>query len=110
MGSKGFLGEFEQLVLLSLVHVGKGGQGRAIHEAIEARSLVPVTITAVYVTLSRMEKKGLVSSRVGEPPPGGGRARKEFTIEAAGVEALRRSRAQLDRFWEGVELGTEGRP
>lgn len=108
MGKQGFLGEFEHVVLLTLVRLEGRAHGRAIHEEIESRGLAPVAVTAVYVTLSRMEDKGYLSSY--QDAPEGGRTRKHFRIEEPGLEALRRSREQLDRFWEGVEVGAgEGR-
>lgn len=105
----GYLGQFEQVVLLTLVRLGDGAHGRSIHEEIERRSPDPVTIAAVYVTLSRLEDKGYVSAEVGDSrPAGGGRARKEFRIEAPGLEALRHSRERMERFWEGLELEARG--
>ncbi len=101
------LGEFEQVVLLSVVRLGEQAYGRAIYEEISRLSVTPATITGVYVTLSRLAKKQYVSSRLA-PPATGGREQKLFTIERAGLEALERSREQLARFWAGVELGDDG--
>ena len=103
MGKK-VLGEFEQIVLLSVVRLGDGAFGRAIYEEMERLSITPVTITAVYVTLSRLEKKDFVSVQLGTSPTGR-REQKLFAIEPAGLAALQRSREQLDRFWAGVEVG-----
>ncbi len=105
--SKHVLGEFEQIVLLSVVRLADKAFGRAIFEELERLSVTHVTITAVYVTLSRLEKKDFVSVQMA-PPAGGGRAQKLFAIEAAGLAALQRSREQLARFWDGVEVGEDG--
>lgn len=103
MGKRGFLGEFEQIVLLSLWRLGEGAIGADIHAEIESRGEHEVAITAVYVTLSRLEDKGMASSRSAEVG-GERRARKVFSIERPGIEALRRSRRHLDRFWQGLEI------
>lgn len=105
MGKRGFLGEFEQVVLLSLWHVGEDATGAAIHSEIEARGDDEVAITAVYVTLSRLEDKGMVSSGKGRPDPGDRRERKVFRIEQKGIDALHRSRRHLERFWRGLDSG-----
>ena len=104
--SKQVLGEFEQIVLLSVVRLGDGAFGRAIYEELARLSITDVTITAVYVTLSRLEKKDFVSVQLATPA-GSGREQKLFAIEPAGVAALQRSREQLARFWAGVEVGED---
>jgi len=85
--SKQVLGEFEQIVLLSVVRLGDGAFGRAIYEELARLSITQVTITAVYVTLSRMEKKDFVSVRLATPA-GSGREQKLFAIEPPGLAAL----------------------
>lgn len=104
--SKGeYLGEFELVVLLALARVGNDAYGVSIYEEIQRITRRDTSIPAVYVTLARLEKKGLVSSRVGEPTGDrGGRAKKFFQVEPAGADALKRSRDMLERLWEGVEL------
>jgi PadR family transcriptional regulator len=104
--SKGeYLAEFEQIVLLALARLGIHGYGMAIHDEIQATTGRDVSIPSVYVTLARLEGKGFVSSKTGEPTAQrGGRAKKYFSIEPAGQEALTRSRTMLDRLWDGVQL------
>ncbi len=104
--SKGdYLGEFELVVLLALARLGNDAYGVSIYEEIQRITGRDASVPAVYVTLTRLEKKGLVSSRVGEPTgERGGRAKKFFQVEPAGADALKRSRDMLDRLWEGVEL------
>lgn len=108
MSKHGVLGEFEQVVLLSVLRLGDAALGRNIYEEIKRLSETPVTLTAVYVTLSRLADKHYVSSELSEPADGG-RAQKLFSLEAAGVEALQRSRSRLERFWAGVELDADSR-
>jgi PadR family transcriptional regulator len=71
------LGEFEQLVLIALFRLGPDADGATIRRDIEARTGRELSISAVYVTLERLEDKGLVRSHVGEPTAQrGGRRRK----------------------------------
>src|SRR4030095_11729236 len=79
------LGEFEQLVLLALVRLGPEAYGATIRREIEARTGRDLAISAVYVTLDRLEVKGLVRSRIGDPTPQrGGRRRKHVVIQPSG--------------------------
>jgi DNA-binding PadR family transcriptional regulator len=100
-----FLGEFEQVVLLAVARLGDEGYGVTIRREIERRAGRSPVIGAVYATLERLEAKGCVSSYEGEAAPvRGGRSRRHYRLEPAGVEALRSARRQLDRMWEGVDL------
>ncbi len=104
MGSREYLGEFEQVVLLALARLRGPAYGAAIHGEILETTGRDVSIPAVYVTLKRMERKGLVSSDVTNPPSGG-RATRNYRMLPAGDDALARSRALLERLWDG--LGAE---
>lgn len=85
----GYLGEFEQLILFSVLKLGEDAYGVAIREAIEERTGRVVSSGAIYTTLGRLEDRGLVSSRVGAPTPGRvGRPRKYYTLKPAGARAL----------------------
>jgi DNA-binding PadR family transcriptional regulator len=80
----------------------------SIHDEILQTTGRSVSIPAVYVTLSRLEKKGLVASWMGEPSPKpGGRAKRYFELTADGREALEESRQVFEQLWEGLELGAE---
>lgn len=100
-----FLGEFEQVVLLAVARLGDEGYGVTIGREIERRTGRSSAIGAVYATLERLEGKGCVSSYDGEATPvRGGRARRHYRLEPAGIEALRSARRVLDRMWDGVDL------
>ena len=104
MGTNKFLGEFEQMILLAILHLKEGAYGRAIREELQERANRSVTHGASYVTLDRMVSKGLLESEMRDPDPGrGGRARRYFTVTPAGVQALRESRAALQNLWTGLE-------
>ena len=100
-----YLGEFEQVVLLALLHLG-GDQayGVAIQQAIMERTKREPAIGSVYTTLTRLEAKGLVESRLGEPTPErGGRRKKYFTVLPAGKRAIRASVALLRSMARGLD-------
>jgi DNA-binding PadR family transcriptional regulator len=98
------LGEFEQLVLLAVLHAGDGAYGTRILQELRASGGRRVSRGALYVTLARLEEKGLLHGRAGEPSPArGGRPRRYVRVSALGLRALRASRARLLRLWAGLE-------
>ena len=84
-----YIGEFEELVLMAILKLGSNAYGTTIIEALEdARR--STSIGALYATLSRLEEKGMVSSRLADPSPQrGGRAKKYFKVLASGERALK---------------------
>jgi PadR family transcriptional regulator, regulatory protein PadR len=97
------LGEFETAVLLAIVYLQGRGYGPSIADEIERRTRTPVSFGAVYATLDRLQKKGLISSELGEPTPErGGKPKRFYRIEAPGEQALRATQAMADRMWAGV--------
>ena len=100
------LGEFEQLLLLALLHLeGDTAHGVSIRATIEQRTGRRVSAGAVYTALDRLEQRGLVSSRLGEPgAPGqrGGRPRRYYRLERAGARALERSLDTLTAMARGA--------
>src|SRR6266704_2226734 len=100
MAKREFLGGFELLVLLSLIRLGDKAYGVPISEAIEESSGRDVAIGSVYITLDRLERKGLVSSRLGEPTAErGGRAKTYFRITAKGLRQVRHAQRTLVALW-----------
>jgi PadR family transcriptional regulator, regulatory protein PadR len=91
------LGRFEEIVLLALGRLRENdAYGVPIRREIAERTGRDVSFGAVYTTLERLERKGYVSSRVGDPTPErGGRAKRYFRIEAPGVRALIETRATV---------------
>jgi PadR family transcriptional regulator PadR len=99
------LGEFEQHVLAALFRLGDNAYGVTIRRTIAERTRRDVTFGAVYATLDRLERKGFVSSRAGEPTPErGGRAKRYFNIEAPGLRALGESWRMTDRMRAGLAV------
>src|SRR5687768_3031456 len=98
------LGESEQLVLLAAVHLGNDVYGVPIADEIERRTGRAVSPAAVYVTLRRLEQKGLLSSSMSAPThERGGKARRCVKVTPAGLESLRTSRQVLDSMWKGLD-------
>ena len=98
------LGEFEQLVLLAIVHLRGEAYGTPIVEEIERRTGRSVARAAVYVTLRRLEEKGFVSSWMSDPTPErGGKGRRCVKLEAEGARALGEARHVAERMWQGLD-------
>jgi len=103
MAKREFLGGFELLVLLALIRLGEDAYGVPISEAIEESSGREVVQGSVYITLDRLERKGLVTSRLGEPTAErGGRAKTYFRVTARGLRAARQAQRTLVSLWNGV--------
>jgi PadR family transcriptional regulator, regulatory protein PadR len=99
-----YLGEFEQLVLLAVLRLGEGAYGVTICGEIEERTGRVVARGAVYITLERMEKKGYLRSWYADPTPErGGRAKRYYKLEKAGLAALKDSLERISRMSEGLE-------
>jgi DNA-binding PadR family transcriptional regulator len=98
------LGEFEQLVLLAILHLKGDVYGVPIVEEIERRTGRSVARAAVYVTLRRLEQKGLISSWMGDSTPErGGKPRRLVKVEPEGLQLLRESREAMNQMWSGLE-------
>jgi DNA-binding PadR family transcriptional regulator len=98
------LGQFEQLVLLAILRLGDKAYAPAILEEIEARTGNPASPGSMYVTLDRLEEKGLLRSRLAEASDErGGRPRRYVSVTAYGIRELRASRAALMKLWRGLE-------
>jgi DNA-binding PadR family transcriptional regulator len=98
------LGEFEQLVLLTILRLGREAYSVSIVAEIEDRTERDVATAAVYVALRRLEKKGLLTSRLespdesGEPHP-----RRYFALTEAALEPLKAARRSMLSLWDGLE-------
>jgi PadR family transcriptional regulator, regulatory protein PadR len=99
------LGEFEQIVVLAIIRLKDEAYGVTIRSEIAARTERLPTAGALYTTLDRLEDKGLVSSHFGDPTPRrGGRAKRYFSVTAAGVAAVTRAQRSYRRLLEGLTL------
>jgi DNA-binding PadR family transcriptional regulator len=100
-----FVSEFEQLVLLHLLHLGREGFAIELRERLARTAGRPVSRGALYRTLDRLEGKGWVAWEVDEEeiPERGGHPRRRFRVTEEGVVALRASREALLDLWDGLE-------
>ena len=104
MKRSGYLGELEQMILLAVLQLGDGAYGTNVIEELNRRADREVSRGALYVTLDRLEEKGMISSSVGDPTSGrGGRPKRLLQVTHAGMESLRKSRATWMRLWEGLD-------
>jgi DNA-binding PadR family transcriptional regulator len=98
------LGEFEHLLLLTVVRLGAEAYGLEIAAELATRAGRRVSRGALYSSLDRLEQKGLLRWKVADGSPlRDGLPRRLYTVTAAGVAALRESRSVLRRMWRGIE-------
>jgi PadR family transcriptional regulator PadR len=103
MPKRDYLGEFEHFVLLAVLRLDKEAYGVTVRREIEARADRAVSIGAVYATLDRLEAKGYVQSRPGDPTPErGGRSKRLFNITAKGAAAVDRTQRALQSMIKGL--------
>jgi PadR family transcriptional regulator PadR len=99
------LGEFEQLILLAVLRLRDNAYGVTIRAELAERAGRAVAPGALYTALERLETKGLITSRMSDPTPQrGGRAKRQVTVTAAGMEALTRALRAYDRLLDGLNL------
>ena len=104
VGDRGFLGEFEQMILLAILRLGDDAYGARLMEELRSTVGRRASRGSVYVTLDRIEEKGWIESALSEPrAERGGRPRRVVHITPNGMEQLRRSREALMALWDGVE-------
>ena len=96
------IGEFEQLILMALIRLGSDAYGVGIRSEIEARTGRTISPGALYTALDRLETRGLVSSRLGDPTPErGGKRKRLYTMQPAGER-------ELARVYESLRLMASG--
>ena len=103
--AKEYLGNLELMVLLSLIRVGDNAYGVPISHEIEQRTGRDVALGSVYAALDRLERKGFVTSTLGDPTPErGGRAKRYFQISAKGVREVRDAQRMLTNMWKNLSV------
>jgi PadR family transcriptional regulator len=97
------VGSFEEQVMLAVIRTAPDAYGMNVRRELEQVTSRSVTIGSVYITLDRLEAKGLVAS-ARRPPPAGASSRRLFSITARGAQALAATKAIRERLWAGVAL------
>ncbi len=104
MTERNYPGEFEQMVLLAALRIGTDAYAVPIRREIEERADRAVARGALYTSLERLEAKGYLASRMGDPTPKrGGRSRRYYQVTPAGVSAVRNAREAMDRLAQGLD-------
>ena len=94
------LGEFEEVVLLTIAGLMEEVYSVAICDEIERITERKVKLSVVHAVLNRLDKKGFVKSHLGEPTKArGGRRKRFFTVTHAGKVALTKIKTQRDQLW-----------
>jgi DNA-binding PadR family transcriptional regulator len=97
--AKGLLGELEQLVMLALLRMDNEGHAPAVADEIETRAGISLARGSVYVALDRLERKGYLTSRFGDPTAErGGKAKRLFAVTADGRRALAAAERTIERL------------
>ena len=98
------IGEFEQMILLAVLQRKEDAYGVTIHDELARHTTRPLARGAVYMTLDRLEKKGLLKSTLSDPTAErGGRAKRCYALTKPAVQALKASRRTLLSLWDGLE-------
>ena len=98
------LGEFEHLLLLTVLRLGADAYGPEIAKELAVRAGRRVSRGALYSSLDRLERKGFLRWKAAEGSPlRDGLPRRLYTVTASGLDTLRESRDVLRRMWRGVE-------
>ena len=101
---RGSLGEFEHQVLLAILQLGGEAYSVPIVLELEERTGREIAQAAVFIVLQRLEKKGLLTSRLDDRAvEETGRVRRYFTPTGEALRRLKTSRRTLARLWEGLE-------
>jgi DNA-binding PadR family transcriptional regulator len=99
------LGEVEQLVLLALLRLDRESYAVPIRELIAREAHVELSRASIYITLDRLETKGLVTSTFSDPTgEPGGKARRVFRLQPEGLAVLKAARRAVDRLAAGTVL------
>lgn len=105
---KDYLGHFEEIVLLAVLRLAENAYGAKIRQTVAEALKKDVSIGAVYATLDRLERKGYLKSWQGEATPErGGRAKRYFRVEGAGVQALNDTNVARNRLAKGLDFGLD---
>jgi len=97
---KHYLGDFEELVLLTIARLGADAYGLALKGDIDERTGRNISIGALHTTLTKLEERGFVKSWLGDPTQErGGRRKRQFELTQSGKGALHQMKDMRDELW-----------
>ena len=97
------LGEFEELVLLTMASLSSDAYSVAICDELEKRTGRTVKLGVVHAVLNRLEEKGLAKSKLGEATSvRGGKRKRYYTVTGGGKAALLRAREVREGLWRSI--------
>ena len=100
---RSYLGEFEEIVLLTVAVLGEGAYGVSITNELDEQSGRNVSLSAVHAALHRLEEKGMLSSYLGDATAErGGRRKRLFSVTAQGSQTLHEIRSVRERLWDAI--------
>lgn len=98
-----YLGEFEEVVLLTVAMLGDLAYGITVKEEVETRTNREINLSAVHATLYRLEKKGFLNSELGEATKlRGGKRKRIFNITPYGVKSLKEAKSLREGIWSSI--------
>ena len=100
------LGEFEEIVMLTIGILGENAYGLAVKEEIEARLKRSVSMGALHTGLYRLEEKGYLKSKLGKPTNvRGGKPKRFFAVTNGGQKALKKAMESRQQLWKDIPEG-----
>ena len=100
---RAFLGEFEELVLLTVAVLEGTAYGVAIAAELKQRTSRSISLSGVHIALYRLEDKGFVQSELGGATAArGGRRKRLFTVTALGKRTLAEMRQVRNDLWNAM--------
>lgn len=98
-----YLGEFEEVVLLTVAMLAEGAYGISVKLEVEQRTGRTINLSAIHSTLYRLEKKGFLNSELGEATKiRGGKRKRHFFVTPYGVKSLKEARALREEIWNSI--------
>jgi len=98
-----YLGEFELMLLLTILRLGDDAYGVPLSRELAAMRGRDVSVGSVYASLDRLEIKGLITSSLGESTPErGGRAKRYFRVTQQGLRSVHATRKLLSKLWKSL--------
>jgi PadR family transcriptional regulator, regulatory protein PadR len=103
MREHSYLGEFELILLLTILRLGDDAYGVPLTRELSVVRGRDVAVGSVYAALDRLELKGLIASSLGESSPErGGRAKRYFRVTVEGIRSIEETRRVLTGLWKAL--------